>query len=209
MSKTEFSVIDDELLGLKKKLIGEPRYAGFWTRVVAAIVDGFILLPVMGLMLYNVLSLKSVALVLLVQLLTVIYKPFMESQYGATLGKMALGIKVVDDNFAPITLKHALLRDLPWLLPQINTTIGVMLVYLSTGFNDLNSFATFNGVYDEPVTSTIGVGLWILQIIAVVMVAFDARKQGLHDCLASTFVVFKGSYRLSEDTNITTGEGLP
>ncbi|UTW62491.1 RDD family protein [bacterium SCSIO 12741] len=126
MTETNPSALDDELLDVKHRL-REPAYAGFWTRVGASIVDTIVLLPAIGLMMYSLLSLQSNAIVILVLLILMIYKPFMEFRYGATLGKMAVGIKVVDENQNPITLKHALLRDLPWLLSQLNASVGFII----------------------------------------------------------------------------------
>lgn len=73
------------------------RFAGFWIRVGATIVDILVMLPFVGLSFYILLVLKSLPLMIVITVIMAAYKPLMEYQYGATLGKMAVGIKVVNE----------------------------------------------------------------------------------------------------------------
>lgn len=58
-----------------------------------------------------------------------VYYAFMESsQYQATLGKMALGIKVVDQNNERISLGRAVLRNLSKYLSYLILCIGYIMI---------------------------------------------------------------------------------
>ena len=87
---------------------GEPRWAGFWIRVGATLVDAFILIPVSvgiqllaGMSFYQTIGLdtRTPLMFVLAELLGLAtglaYEVTMIGRYGATLGKMACGIKVV------------------------------------------------------------------------------------------------------------------
>ncbi|MGB6632949.1 MAG: RDD family protein [Terriglobales bacterium] len=140
------------------------RYAGFWIRVVAAIIDAIILRVVVapihlifgGLGLAGMMAgVPHVPLAIFGGGLTFIvlvfgswlYEAFMESSsYQATLGKMIFGLKVTDLNGNRISFERATGRHFAkWLSAMI----------LCIGY---------------------------------IMVGFTERKQGLHDLLAGTLV---------------------
>src|SRR4030043_189847 len=92
---------------------GYSRPAGFWIRVGASIIDSLIFIPIVILSIWNTYSLKSTAVLVLISLPGLIYKPFMESFFGATLGKMSCKIKVINDNGKKLPLFDAYVRALP------------------------------------------------------------------------------------------------
>jgi hypothetical protein len=95
---------------------GYSRPAGFWIRVGASIIDKLIFIPIGILSYWNMYSLKSTAVLVLISLPKLIYKPFMESFFGSTLGKMSCKIKVIDDNGKKLSLFNAYIRFFPFLL---------------------------------------------------------------------------------------------
>lgn len=150
---------------------GEVVYAGFWKRVAASMIDGFVV-GIVGGILQMILMMVffgigaglsgnpetmfesggAIALLVLVYLLplamqALYFGMFHSSAKQATLGKMAIGIKVVDDNGGRITLARGIGRFFAYLLSSLTLGIGVL------------------------------------------MVAFTDRKRGLHDMMASTLVV--------------------
>ncbi len=72
------------------------RYSTFGQRFLALLVDGLVLAPFLLVDFYNKTTWKSLALLMIVFIIMLVYKPFMEAKYGATLGKMALGLTVVN-----------------------------------------------------------------------------------------------------------------
>ena len=145
----------------------ERKYAGFWIRFVASLIDGLvlgiplfffqmfinllILVPVMGNQAQMNTANMTVVLVngVLSTVVTVAYYALMESSLKqATLGKMVVGVKVVDENGGRLSLGRAILRY-------------------------------------------IGKFLSAIFYIGYIMAAFTERKRALHDFIAKTYVVYK------------------
>jgi uncharacterized RDD family membrane protein YckC len=101
-------------------------YAGFWIRVGAYIIDALVLaIPnfVLGLMLPQGIS--TVASLIL----GVVYFGLMESSENqATVGKMAVGIKVGDENGDQISFGNAVGRHFAKILSALLLCIGFMMV---------------------------------------------------------------------------------
>jgi len=138
------------------------RYAGFWIRVVAYIIDAFILSTTM-ILVGTIWSLgsdgdtidiittvaQSGMVVFISFFLNWFYYAILESsEYQATLGKKLLGLQVTDE------------------------------------FGRRMSFGRATGRYFSKFISGLILG------IGYVMAAFTDRKQALHDKLASTLVIY-------------------
>ena len=112
------------------------RYAGFWKRFLAKIIDTFamtvVLIPILLLAEYY----KSDAFMLLYNLLSLVlsfaYPIFFHGKWGQTLGKMALKIKVVRPDSSPIDFGTAALRTLAEILSGCILAIG----YIMAAFDD-------------------------------------------------------------------------
>jgi uncharacterized RDD family membrane protein YckC len=131
---------------------GYAGYAGFWRRVVAAIIDAIILsvanaivFAAMGAdMMQPGLGLAN----LIGFLVAILYETLMTaSDVQGTVGKMALGIKVADENGQRLSYARSLGRYFAKILSAIILFIGFL------------------------------------------MVAFSARKRGLHDIIAGTLAL--------------------
>jgi uncharacterized RDD family membrane protein YckC len=153
-------------------------YAGFWIRVVAAIVDAIALWIVWSLILLVLpadpvapppenrdfdawidyaSSLVSPRQMIVYSLIVWAYFAFQESSSAqATLGKRMMGIRVSSENGARLNLVTASLRAWPIYLPSVAALAG-------TGVSSLVALIAF---------------------ISCIAIAFSARKQGLHDKMA-------------------------
>jgi uncharacterized RDD family membrane protein YckC len=153
-------------------------YAGFWIRVVAAIVDSIALWIVWSLILlvlpadpvaplpenpdFEALidyanSLISPRQMIVYALIVWAYFAFQESSSAqATLGKRMMSIRVSTENGERLSLLTATLRTWPIYLPTVAALAG-------------SSFSTVVG---------------LIAFISCIAVAFSARKQGLHDKMA-------------------------
>ena len=121
------------------------QFAGFWIRLAAAFIDALIIIPVAFISGFTPFIGDYLA-----PILGVAYAFIMEGLYGATFGKKAVGLTVVDEKgVSPIDLEKSLIR-------QLGKWISAMILFI--GF---------------------------------IMIAFDAKKQGLHDRIARTYVVRK------------------
>lgn len=115
------------------------RYAGFWRRWGAIFIDGIIMYVInipanlgfqaaMAGMGDNTM-LIPLAIVLYICMLVVpaTYMIWMHGKYGATLGKKALGIKVVMSDGRPITYGRAIGRYFAYMLSGIILYIGYLM----------------------------------------------------------------------------------
>lgn len=141
----------------------ELRYAGFWVRVLATFLDGIVISALVSFIMlafgrrYGIFNVQlsssptnlfsSSAESMSTTIIQWAYSILMLKYYGATLGKMALRLKVVGDG-----------KELDWISIILRETIGKFISGLIIG-------------------------------IGYLMVAWDPRKQGLHDKIANTLVV--------------------
>lgn len=166
------------------------RYAGFWVRVGASLLDSVVLLPLVGLNYYNSLNLKSLPIAMLIAIASAVYKPLMEYKYGATVGKMAVKIKVVNYNLQAITLEQTLIRYLPWLLSTLITMMATVAIFQTTGFMEATDVMTYGElVQDSSYMKWMQFAGWIVPISAFGMV-FNPYRQAVHDQLAKTFCIY-------------------
>lgn len=141
------------------------RYAGFWIRLAAAIIDPLILFVVssslqtilVGLTL-NIdfepqarFSATYKGIIVLTSLVLPIFYEvcFVASSWMGTPGMKLLGIKIIDYDGNRISFGRSIIRYLSQILSGLILCIGY------------------------------------------IMIAFDARKQGLHDKIAKTLVIYR------------------
>jgi uncharacterized RDD family membrane protein YckC len=184
------------------------RPAGFWIRVGAHIIDGLIFIPIVLLSFWNIYSFKSTVVLVLISLPGFIYKPFMESFFGATLGKMACGIKVIDDNGNKLSLFSAYVRYFPFLLSIGINLAGQLIMFSSPQFQSAESMMEVAQAQQGNFLAPIGTIVGVLVTIECIFAAFTFRKRALHDMLAESFCVYKEPKKLSTEPSETAGQDV-
>lgn len=167
------------------------KFAGFWIRFGASLIDSLVLIPLFGLVSYNITNLKSLVVAIILLLIGSSYKPLMETYCSATVGKMAVNIKVVDLEFNDISWKHALKRWFPWSISSIISLVFIMLTFSDPGFEEVTNFISFGQYQREQ-----GYDLYqhlanLIIYIPVLTLLFSKTKQGLHDKFAGTYCIYK------------------
>ena len=180
------------------------RFAGFWIRVVAAILDGLILFAVNAVLGFLFLGIISSAndpgtvigmqlFMNLVQLaIGISYVTCFLGKYGATPGKMACGLKVIVSDGRPISYWRAFGRYwavvLSFLIPYISIvitvgiTVGVMLTGSDgPGRNDLDSML----IVGFMLAAVVG----LLMSFPFYMAGLTRQKCALHDFICNTRVI--------------------
>lgn len=108
------------------------QYAGFWIRTGAYLIDTIIIYAVNFVIGYGLSDLlyEVPALITVIGLgVGICYFAFMESsQYQATLGKMAVGIKVGDQDGDQIGIANAIGRYFGKMISGLLLGIGFMMV---------------------------------------------------------------------------------
>ena len=172
-------------------LEGYARPAGFWIRVGAYIVDGLIFIPILILAFWNRFSLKSTGVLVLVAVPGFLYKPLMEAFFGATLGKMSVGIKVIDAQGKKLSLFCAYIRSFPFLMASGVNLASEVILFSTPQFQAATSFMEISQVRPETFLNLVSPLVSLLVLIDCVVVAFTFRKRALHDMLAESFCVYK------------------
>ena len=170
-------------------------YATFWSRAGAYILDGIIVAAVtLFINAINIANFKSFLIYLPVAIVAIFYKPFMESKYSATFGKMAFKLEVTDQSFNQIDFKQSLLRSIILIFPAI---LFVPIYYLA--FNNpnlVNSDQIFEFskalAVEYPIQSWISNLSFLIIIIDIIVLLTDNTKtqRSLHDRIGKTYVIF-------------------
>ena len=145
-------------------------YASRLQRFIAFIIDVIVLAVIVGILTtigiveFSVSEEASTTDGLIQAIIVVAYYVILTVAFGATLGKMAMGMKVVDRDgnkagAGPVLIREVIARALGALLASV----------VGAGIGE-------------------AVGLAVA-IIIVIMILFDERRQGLHDKVGGTFVV--------------------
>jgi uncharacterized RDD family membrane protein YckC len=109
-------------------LTGEMTYGGFWIRFGARMVDSILLLAVgVLLMVAGGFGKGSFLLRLLGYPIAIAYETYFVGRYGATLGKMACGLKVVRSEGQNVSYGRAFGRYWACLLSSMTLTIGYIM----------------------------------------------------------------------------------
>jgi len=167
------------------------RYAGFWIRLAAALIDGIIVaVPQLAVFFLFREAAESASpsgelgadlLSLLVRLaIAVFYETFFVGRYAATLGKMACGLRIVVSIGSPVSYARAFGR---YWAKRLSDLIAVAGAAVGAAVGALT------GEYELIVLFAI-VGA-LLMLFGYYMAGFDAQKRALHDHVCNTRVIWK------------------
>lgn len=132
--------MENQILDAPQVETSELHYAGFWIRVGAYLID-FVLLYIVNFIIALALSDSPVLATILNLIVGVCYFGFLESsEHQATLGKMAVGIKVGDNRGNQISFMNAMGRYFAKIISALLLCIGFMMV----GWDEKNQ-----GIHDK------------------------------------------------------------
>ena len=180
----------DNIAVTEEAFVAPIKYAGFWIRIGAMLLDGLCMLPLTLFTFFNILSIKSLPIAIITPFIYLAYKVLLEYKYGATLGKMICKIRVVNIQHQPITLTESLVRNLPIILSTLLSIATSYITFTSEGFADITSFIEY-GTYTATLTlvtlfNRLFGGLYIADGICLIA---NSKKQALHDTIAGTYVI--------------------
>lgn len=142
-----------------QQTISIPRYAGFWMRFWAYLLDLLVLASLNGIIVAPLLSVNGfrdgkigffTIETLLMTVIASLYFLFLTKKWGQTVGKRVFGLKVISQNSETLTWSALIFREV--------------------------------------------IGRYILQALFItytlyLIIAFQKRKQGLHDMIGETYVI--------------------
>lgn len=141
----------------------QPTYAGFWVRYAAYSIDGFFLGIIGGTVggIFGVIVaftkiefLRNVSQLLAI-ILGFTYAIFFTAKSGATLGKKAFSLKVIDSSLNIPSIKTAILRE---VLGKLASGVALLVGYAWVGFDKEkqafhDKIASTHVVITKPLTS--------------------------------------------------------
>ena len=172
------------------------RYAGFWVRSGALLVDGLISLPLIFLYYYLFrFSWNSAVIIQIPYLfLWAAYNIYFLGRWGQTIGKMATHVKVTRLDGSPIGYKQAFLRHVVDLALEIIGKISFLIALFSvsranfeiSGWEARNTLlrdaSPYWGFWAEH-----ALAIWTLSEMIVLLL--NKKKRALHDFIAGTVVI--------------------
>ncbi|MBX7227233.1 MAG: RDD family protein [Chitinophagales bacterium] len=115
----------DELLDQSEAI--QPKFAGFWVRFIAFMIDS-ILLSIFGILIGIQMDHNVFLGITAAQLVKLFYDAWMESgPKQGTFGKQFMHIKVVDDHGRRLTFSKAFIRSGGKILSEIIFLIGYLM----------------------------------------------------------------------------------
>ncbi|HLZ56090.1 MAG TPA: RDD family protein [Ktedonosporobacter sp.] len=104
------------------------QYAGVGIRFLAALIDGII----MGVVIFLINRVLGTSGAYVGGLLALVYFIVMEAMYGATVGKMALGLKVVKEDGSAISWQESIIRNLLRIIDGLFAyLVGAIIIWTS------------------------------------------------------------------------------
>jgi uncharacterized RDD family membrane protein YckC len=163
------------------------RYQTFWPRFWAGWIDSLLLIPFMGVdWLVQQVAEAPVLLALWFVLYTYaydIYSVTMHAKYGQTLGKMAMGIRVLSASEAKLSFRQALLRD---AVPIFLASVSV-INWAPRIFSGARQFGdNFELTWVDEV-SIFGSLIWFVAELATMLT--NSKRRAIHDFIAGSVVV--------------------
>jgi len=170
-------------------------YAGFWIRFAAGLLDLLILLPFGGLIIYinSFNRFNCIYLYVPQFLIMIFYQVYLVKRYGGTLGKLAVGIKVIKLNGDAVDWEAAIYRYIVSIVLSIISFMITVSSVLSISDEQFMSVPLIqrngellkgNPVYNYYMLISF---LWVLSEI-IVLLASD-KKRAIHDLIGDTVVI--------------------
>lgn len=165
-----------------EEAVEEVKYAGFWIRIAATMIDVIILWAFNFFILHKMLPADwgSVAQFLLNALY---FAWFISSTSQGTLGKMLLKLKVTDLEGKRISFIRSLGRYMVYEACFIFLGIALGKLTIASKTNSIGLIDIILVSFSTVVAFT--------PVVGVLMIAYTERNQGLHDKIASTLVVVR------------------
>lgn len=166
--------------------------AGFLPRLAAAIVDFFVLSPLLYGIYYFMVEQPMLLGIVAMWMLQFCYKPLTEAYFGCTVGKALMRLRVVNQGTNQnISLNQSLMRYLPWAVSGFVTLFVYIRIFQSPGFAEVGDVWEYSDFLNSfPLTDNFLVSLGNnFPTFSAVWMFMDPWNRALHDRWAQTFVI--------------------
>nr|WP_307011209.1 RDD family protein [Acinetobacter calcoaceticus] len=180
------------------KIDNEKVYAGFWKRLSAGIIDMVVMIPFMVITHFtqSISIVSSMITLVIMAILGITYTIYFHYRFGATIGKMVVGIKITRPDGSKITPIQAVLRssvDIGFCIIMVISQLIALNyadpeIYLNAGPIDRAKYILILYPAWYSVVSSAS-ELWTWSEFIVLL--FNKRKRAIHDFIAGTIVIKK------------------
>ena len=183
-------ILDNEFHQQGEPDISTVKFATFWTRVGASIIDSLLFLPIIIMGFYNLLDWKMFPLEVMTTFLGIFYKVYMEWKYQATFGKIVMKIRVISEDMRDITLEQSIVRFSFYFMSYIGALLAQYYLFTNPDFEaiqTLEELVPFQQKNQNEILSWASVPI----MVSIIMVVLDAKSQAVHDKMARTYCVHR------------------
>lgn len=173
-------------------------YGNFGYRFAALLLDGLILAPVtIGFFVYNSINLNNIYLgVFVTNLINISYHIYLPTRFGATPGKLLLGLHILKMNGDKLNYNDALKRYLPNLLLGF---IAIINTLFAVSKADAKTYNNLSWMEQSQYLQSLNSGTFYIQMICANVLFFTSfiifmlneRKRSISDLSGDTAVVKK------------------
>jgi uncharacterized RDD family membrane protein YckC len=172
------------------------RYAGFWPRFGAALIDFIVLVPLIALSFWTISASRTTALLLELPIAfaAAFYNIYFIGRWGQTIGKMVLKIRVVRLDGAEAGVRRAFYRHAVDLALSVMISALNIYAFLSVTDHEFGLLVVderLNLVDEKTGASTAVIG-WLYSawgISELVVLLLNEKRRALHDYIAGTVVI--------------------
>jgi uncharacterized RDD family membrane protein YckC len=176
------------------------KYAGFWQRAAALLIDLVIMSPLLFLILWAYMNSISLYAVIIIPstILSWVYYGYFLKRWGATIGKMVLKIKVTGLDCEALSYKQIFYRYVVYFGLHALSLACFLYLYKHldvTLFDslDVKAKAEYIKTNAPSIETWINwaMNLWFWSEVLVLI--FNKKKRAIHDFMAGTIVICKNN----------------
>ena len=172
------------------------RYAGFWPRLAALLLDMLIMLPLTLLVFWGSERYRLFLLYCFVPstLFGLFYGVYLVRRFGGTPGKLIMGVRIRKVSGEPVGYREAILRYLPEFILNMLMSVGFLMSILHMSDTEYHALSFMERTrrmvelapsWYKPLQIVQNVWVWGELIVLLT----NRKRRALHDFIAGTVVV--------------------
>ena len=172
------------------------RYAGFWPRLAALLLDMLIMLPLTALVFWGSERYRLFLLYCFVPstLFGLFYGVYLVRRFGGTPGKLIVGVRIRKVSGEPVGYREAILRYLPEFILNMLMSVGFLMSVLHMSDTEYHALSFMERArrmvelapsWYKPLQIVQNVWVWGELIVLLT----NRKRRALHDFIAGTVVV--------------------
>ena len=175
-----------------------PKYAGFWPRFGALLLDFLVFSPIMSLTMILSHNFRFFNLYYFIPglFISFMYEIYLVRRFGGTPGKLLMGLRITQLDFSPVSYREAILRYAPEFVLGAVSSVAIIIASLRVTDSEYLSL-TMDAQIKSLTAHTprwykvVGViqNVWIWSEFIVLLT--NQKRRALHDFIAGTVVIKK------------------